>query len=245
MLVGSTRVDVERGEWAVSIRFLGERWSWGRHKVDNYLKFLRDEGMIKMGTAEGTQQTVLTVCNYDTYNPLAENEGTAEKTPRGHRGDTEGTKKKKVRKKEDSSSCDDNNENISSSLNTNGEKSKKSWRNDFEIYLADVRAAYLDLIRDPIFLTTQQKFHPNVDIRLTLEKACVNFWATEAGWKHKLRQRSKEINWKTTLTNAISQPQNKVYKNEQRNNKTDNKPSPEYKADILRRLGFDPGTGEV
>lgn len=283
ILVGNTRVDIERGEWAVSIRFLAERWGWSRHKVTNFTEYLELENMINVRTVEGTQQTIVTICNYDTYNSLIDYTGTDAGTPRGHHGDScgdscgdskisgnnknikelhgndmnvgdsngdtfiakKGTKKKN---KEDSSSICNSNNSISSGKILNAREEKKStptWRTDFEIYKAGLREAYKALLRDADFFTTQQKFYPTLDIKLTLEKACTNFWATEAGWKHKKKQRSNDIDWKATLTNALSQPQNKVFKNEQRNNKADNKPSAEYKADILRRLGVDPGTGEA
>jgi uncharacterized protein YdaU (DUF1376 family) len=85
-----------------------------------------------------------------------------------------------------------------------------SWKKDIKIYLKELRIAYRKLIEDPEYIRTQEKFHPNVDIKLSLEKACTNFWATDAGWTHKKKKRSKDINWKTTLTNAIDM--NKVYK---------------------------------
>jgi hypothetical protein len=91
-----------------------------------------------------------------------------------------------------------------------------AWRTDFEIYKSELREVYLSLKDDRAFIADQRRYHPGVDVALTLEKACVNFWATEAGWKHKKRQKTNEIDWEATLTNAISQPQNKVY--EPRNN---------------------------
>jgi hypothetical protein len=45
---------------------------------------------------------------------------------------------------------------------------------------------------------------------LSLEKSVVNFWSTEAGWKHKKKGRAAQVDWKMTLTNAIDL--NKVYK---------------------------------
>lgn len=90
------------------------------------------------------------------------------------------------------------------------EEESKTWKDDFDIYKSELREEYLKLIKDKEFIKTQEKFHPNLDIQLSLEKACTNFWATEAGWRHKKKKRSKEINWKTTLTNAIDL--NKVYK---------------------------------
>lgn len=93
---------------------------------------------------------------------------------------------------------------------TKENESISDWRNDFEIYKSDLRKVYQDLINDSEFIQNQEKYHPGVEIALSLEKACVNFWATEAGWKHKKKSRSKEIDWKSTLINAIDM--NKVYK---------------------------------
>lgn len=84
-----------------------------------------------------------------------------------------------------------------------------SWRTDFEKYKRQLRAAYKELINDKEFIEKQQKFHPNVNIKLSIEKACVNFWATKEGWNHKKKSRTNDIDWKATLTNAISL--NKVY----------------------------------
>lgn len=86
-----------------------------------------------------------------------------------------------------------------------------NWKNDFEFYKSELRKVYKELISDVNFISDQEKFNPNVDIKLSIEKACTNFWATEAGWNYKKKSRIKEIDWKSTLTNAISM--NKVYKN--------------------------------
>ena len=48
-----------------------------------------------------------------------------------------------------------------------------------------------------------------MNIKLSIEKSCANYWATEAGWKKKKGSRSKEIDMKMTLINAINI--NKVY----------------------------------
>lgn len=93
-----------------------------------------------------------------------------------------------------------------------------TWRDNFEIYLTELRMAYKTLRKDDAWISTQQRFYPNMNILLSLEKACVNFWATEAGWHHKKKQKSKTIDWRRTLTNAISQPQNKVYNDNRTHN---------------------------
>lgn len=88
---------------------------------------------------------------------------------------------------------------------------EKSWREDFEVYKSELREFYKTIRKDNEWILNQQRFNPNVNILLTLEKAVVNYWATEAGWKNKKRSKSKTIDWKSTLTNALSNPSNKVY----------------------------------
>lgn len=90
-----------------------------------------------------------------------------------------------------------------------------TWRNDFQTYLQECREAWKRWVNDPQWMDERRKFNPGVDILLTLEKACKEFWATEAGWVHKKRQRSKTIDWKRTFESAISNKNNRVY--EQRN----------------------------
>ena len=87
ILVGYQTIKYKRGQFVASYRFLATRWGWGKHKVENFLKFLCDEGMIKTGTATGTVQTVITICKYDTYNIVSEKRGQT----KGQDGDTRGT----------------------------------------------------------------------------------------------------------------------------------------------------------
>lgn len=96
----------------------------------------------------------------------------------------------------------------------------KTWKDDFNIYLDLVRSAYKSICDDPKIMETQQAYYPGVNIKLSLEKACTNFWATDAGWKHKKKSRAKEIDMRMTLINAIYK--NKVYygKNEHRTDLT-------------------------
>jgi hypothetical protein len=90
------------------------------------------------------------------------------------------------------------------------------WRTNFSVYKKDLDIVFKTLSLDPKFISEQERYHPNVDIRLSMEKAVVNFWGTEAGWKFKKKSRSNDIDWKLTLINAIGM--NKVYK--QNGNKT-------------------------
>ena len=123
-----------------------------------------------------------------------------------------------------------------------GNKDKNGWKDNFDLYLSDLRFEYKKLISDVNFISEQERFNPNIDIKLSIEKACTNFWATEAGWKNKIKSRTKVIDWKSTLTNAISL--NKVYKQngtghqkQQSGNNPNSGVSDDYKKSILERLG--------
>ena len=89
--------------------------------------------------------------------------------------------------------------------------SDKNWKNDFDVYVEELRNAYKEIQNDAEWIKQQESFYLNVDIIKSIEKACVNYWATKAGWKKKKQSKISEINWKSTFGNAISL--NKVYKN--------------------------------
>lgn len=87
------------------------------------------------------------------------------------------------------------------------------WKDDFEVYKDQLKVALKELLKDNDWILEQEKFNPNVDIQLTLEKATKNYWLTEEAWKKKKKASIKKINWKSTFANAISQKMNRVYKN--------------------------------
>lgn len=108
-------------------------------------------------------------------------------------------------------------DNIDSDKGGVGEKEKEkegdTWRTSYDVYKNDLREAYQNLISNQEWIEQQQRYDPNLDIELSLEKACVQFWALEAGWKHKKKSKSVNIDWKSTLASAIDL--NKVYKQKQ------------------------------
>ena len=79
------------------------------------------------------------------------------------------------------------------------------------MYLKDLRKAYEAAVIDTAYITERAKYHPNINIGLSLEKAYNDFWATEAGWKHKKKSKSNELNWKSTFTKALDQKFNRVW----------------------------------
>ena len=94
-----------------------------------------------------------------------------------------------------------------------------TWRDSFDVYLQDCRDAWKRWMNDRDWLEERRRFNPGVDIRLTLEKACKEFWATEAGWLHKKKGRGKTIDWKRIFEYAISQKTNRVYERSKDNSR--------------------------
>lgn len=90
---------------------------------------------------------------------------------------------------------------------------KKTWRNDFETYLKICNEGYKNYNLDLTLIEDQKRMNPGVDVLLSIEKGYKNFWGTVAGWKHKKKSRSSEIDWKSTITNSIGI--NKVWKQKQ------------------------------
>jgi hypothetical protein len=102
-LIGNRLITVKRGQFPVSLRYLAERWKWSTKKVNAYLESLIQAQMVTKETPKETGQTILTVCNYDTYNF---------KTEKGKRQKKrEGNSKETPRKQEGNEYNKDNNEN--------------------------------------------------------------------------------------------------------------------------------------
>ncbi len=89
---------------------------------------------------------------------------------------------------------------------------EKDWRNSFEVYKEELTKAYKELINDEDYINQRQGYHKNLNIHKSLEKACVDYWATEEGWAKKKKSKSKTIDWRSTFNNALSLSCNQVRK---------------------------------
>src|SRR4051812_33644868 len=84
--VGQLLVHVERGQLAVSSRYLAEAWRWGKSSVARFLTKLNDAAMIE--ARHGRDATVITLCNYEKYQLggvalVVESDGAPSGTPNG------------------------------------------------------------------------------------------------------------------------------------------------------------------
>lgn len=67
-LIGGREISYSRGQYPASISFLMKRWQWSEKKVRYFLAKLKKRGMITTCNKQG--MTVITLCNYDEYNPV-------------------------------------------------------------------------------------------------------------------------------------------------------------------------------
>ncbi len=125
------------------------------------------------------------------------------KNPVGYLGTQNNPEKPK---KPDTDNDNDNDTDI-----TIKRESVNDWKKSFEEYKNQVREAFIEAIQDKTWMQKQQEYYPNINIKKSLEKACFNYWATEAGWLNKRNKKTKAINWKTTFGNALAMKENHVY----------------------------------
>ncbi|MDF3606308.1 hypothetical protein PE067_09270 [Paracoccus sp. DMF-8] len=83
--VGNVVAATERGQLAASVRFLASAWKWTAPKVQRYLKRLEKMEMIRSDADTGV--TIITICNYDEYQPSGKASDTAS-IQRRYSGDT-------------------------------------------------------------------------------------------------------------------------------------------------------------
>jgi hypothetical protein len=83
-------VWIERGQLCHSLRFMAEKFTWSKKKVECFLEKLTVWNMIK--TAKGTDQTVITICNYGLYQDYTKIQGDSQGYKRGTAGGQQGDK---------------------------------------------------------------------------------------------------------------------------------------------------------
>ena len=62
---GNKIIQLKRGQFTGSLRYIAEAWQWNKDRVAAYLKILVNADMIQTETQTG--QTVVTICKYSKY----------------------------------------------------------------------------------------------------------------------------------------------------------------------------------
>lgn len=80
-LVHGNRINVDRGQIGWSQVTMAKRWKWSRGKVNRFIKALENDGNIVQVTGQYT--TVLSICNYEKYQSIVDDDDTVRGTPDG------------------------------------------------------------------------------------------------------------------------------------------------------------------
>lgn len=71
IFVKSNRIDLKRGQIAISVRGLARRWKTNNRVASSFIKLLETAGMVSCDRSNRSWM-VITICNYDRYqNPYA------------------------------------------------------------------------------------------------------------------------------------------------------------------------------
>lgn len=235
--IGVYDVTFGRGQYPAANRFLAKKWGWGEQRVKSFLERLKKNKMITTECTQGVN--VITLCKYDDYNSVKKDKNPPNNpvsnpanaiinselqelvthlvtqqitqmqptyNPNKNKAKTEKNIKEKI-----STIVDTKDAPNGACCAEAVEKPLKTWKEDFDVYLQELKFAYNALVNDLSFIAERQRYEPKLDICLSLEKAYKDYWGTEAGWKKKKAARSKDIDWKRTFVNALSLSSNKVY----------------------------------
>lgn len=236
-------ITIKRGQVVTSLSKLSEGVQQSTQQTrDTLNNIVSNKEVTKIATKT---YTIITICNFDDYVGLNFYDNKEENKEATQSATQSATKKQHSQQQqirdivenkdiEITSRTDvlEEAEIVTESINNPGRDYKRArarkkpetpnevtWRDSFDVYLQDCRDAWKRWTNDRDWMDERKRFNPGVDIRLTLEKACKEFWATEAGWLHKKKGRSKTIDWKRIFEFAISQKQNRVYETKAGNNR--------------------------
>jgi len=174
--------------------FIGWRkMTYNENQTKKAMKYLRDT--MRIATTKELGGVMITICKYDFY-----------QTPKNYERTTKEPIERTIGEPRKNQPLPDNNKNEEEGIKN---EKNNTWRDNFNVYLSECKLSYKKFTDDKELIKVQQRLHPNINILLSIEKGFINFWGTEAGWKHKKKNRSKEIDWKMTIINSIDM--NKVY----------------------------------
>ena len=158
--VGSKCFDLERGQLVASYRYLASAWGWTLKRVRTWLATVQREDMIRL--EKGTGITVITVCNYDTYQFASEQEG----TDRAQQGHSRGTARAQQGHKEEEVNKDKKVRKTDTSVSVYSPEFERFWK------------AYPRRVEKKAALAAFVKARKNVELEPLL--AAVERYAAEA-----------------------------------------------------------------
>lgn len=79
VLSNGKEIKIGRGEMRASLRFLSKRWGWGVDKTKRFIDKHIERKELQRRIEQG--ESILKLCNYDTYNPISNTNKYSGQTP--------------------------------------------------------------------------------------------------------------------------------------------------------------------
>jgi hypothetical protein len=150
-IINGVLVTWGRGEFPVSYSFLSQRWNWSAQRTRGYMQLLKSNKQINTRTT--SVATILTLCNYDQYNPKqqADKIKTTGKTTSGQQADD----KRTAGNKEDK---EDNNIKKEEELKARALNFKDQIRDNKKDYSNEMLKAFYEYWIEPNKSKTKMRF---------------------------------------------------------------------------------------
>lgn len=113
MIIKGEVISWRRGQQIRSIKTLEKSWGWSRSKVNRFLELLEKDGMIER--KGGHLTTIISICNYDSFQGFQTSVDTSVDLTVGHQSDISRATNKNVKKEN----------NVIKDLSTDGEPPAK------------------------------------------------------------------------------------------------------------------------
>jgi len=182
-MVGNRMTRLKRGQLSYSFRFLGQKWGWSTAKVWRFLNGLRNSRRIDYETDSETGQTLITVCDYDSFGDTPERGETPRETPDETPTETPG----ETKKEENPSGLKKKGEEARFARKTraraNGEAIRLEFENWWELYPHKVgQPAALSEYRTARGKATQQELLQGLQRYIAANTPPLRQWLNPANW---------------------------------------------------------------
>ena len=213
-------------KWQLNIKGLSSYFGISDMKIRRSISLLEHEGYISRKAVQDEKSGKLSGWNYTVHAiPLDKDK----RTSAGKKSSDEVSassedrvpQKPTTRFSDNTETGEDNNNKHKEDINLNNhkkeedksssKKDEKTWRNDFDTYLAEVYKAMDELLKDNEYRVLMTSYYPNIDYDKTIDKSVKCYWGTYFGWEQKKKnKRVKNIDMLSTLKKNFDK--SKVYK---------------------------------
>lgn len=154
-------ISVKRGQTAMSLVTLAKRWKWDKSKVRRFLELLKSDSMID--TKNETVTTLITICNYESYQS------------NGNANETDSKRKRNASETHSTPNNNDNNDkNDKKLVLTECPSDKIEYLNNWIDYRLEIKKPIRQKTVDS--LIKRFKEHTTKEIEYVIENSISNNW---------------------------------------------------------------------